>query len=105
MHLGVRHPRVLILLLIGLTGLFAGRAAHSEPHALPIVGSPADRAADFDQMWHEVSDNYFYLGDKADSWAGARSRRQHQVPRVWISEEPTDGGISCQLVASDDCLV
>jgi hypothetical protein len=57
MHLGVPHPRVLILLLIGLTGLFAGRAAHSAPHALPIVGSPADRAADFDQMWHVVGDD------------------------------------------------
>jgi hypothetical protein len=65
MHLGVRHPRVLILLLIGLTGLFAGRAAHSEPHALPIVGSPADRAADFDRMWR---DNYVSSLAAGDSW-------------------------------------
>ena len=74
MHVGLCHPRVLTISLIGFACLFAGWAANSEAEGLPIVGSPSDRAADFDQMWHEVSDNYVYLGDRAASWAGARSR-------------------------------
>jgi C-terminal processing protease CtpA/Prc len=89
MHVGLCHPRVLIILLIGFTCLFAGWAANSEAEGLPIVGSPSDRAADFDQMWHEVSDNYVYLGDRAGSWGGARSRYTEQVAGARTLDEWT----------------
>jgi hypothetical protein len=89
MHVGLCHPRVLIILLIGFMCLFAGWAANSEAEGLPIVGSPSDRAADFDQMWHEVSDNYVYLGDRAASWGGARSRYTAQVAGARTLDEWT----------------
>lgn len=89
MHVGLCLPRVLILLLIGFTCLFAGWAATSEAEGLPIVGSPSDRAADFDQLWREVNDNYVYLGDKAASWAGARSRYTAQVAGARTLDEWT----------------
>jgi C-terminal processing protease CtpA/Prc len=89
MHVGLCHPRVLTISLIGFACLFAGWAANSEAEGLPIVGSPSDRAADFDQMWHEVSDNYVYLGDRAASWAGARSRYTARIAAARTLDEWT----------------
>ena len=49
---------------------------------MPTGGSPADRAADFDQLWHEVNESYVYLGDKADSWGNVRQRYAAQVNKA-----------------------
>jgi carboxyl-terminal processing protease len=81
--------RVLICLLIAISGSLAGHVANAETHALPIAGSAADREADFNQMWREVSDNYVYLGDKADSWAAERSRYAAQIASANTLDEWT----------------
>ena len=62
--------RLLLALFFSCVSFWFAQPTYSEIPAVLTVGSPADRAADFDQLWHEVSQNYVYLGDKADSWAG-----------------------------------
>jgi hypothetical protein len=89
MHFEGFHQRVWMLLLVGLTLFPAGGAANSSANELPVVGSPADRAADFDQLWREISENYVYLGNMAASWAGARARYATQIAGVRTLDEWT----------------
>lgn len=67
---------------LALMCLIAGPMAYSDTATLPVVGSASDRAADFDQLWHEVSENYVYLDDKAAAWASVKSRYAAQVAQA-----------------------
>jgi C-terminal processing protease CtpA/Prc len=74
--------RVLQALSVSCATLWLWQPAYSGNPATPTVGSPEDRAADFDQMWQEVRENYVYLGAKAESWAEAKRRYAAQVENV-----------------------
>jgi C-terminal processing protease CtpA/Prc len=89
MRPGVSNSRWLIPSFIGFLCLLVSRMAHLETKTLPTAGSPSDRAADFDQMWREVSENYVYHGDNAASWAGVRSRYAAQVAQARTLEKWT----------------
>jgi C-terminal processing protease CtpA/Prc len=66
----------------GAWGLWFAQSAYSQPPAVPTSGSPADRAADFDQLWREVGESYVYLGDKADSWRDLEQRYAARVKKA-----------------------
>jgi carboxyl-terminal processing protease len=74
---------------MGVLCLLLGRLAASDTGPLPTAGSPADRAADFEQMWREVNEHYVYLGDKAAAWADVRTRYAAQVGQARTLDEWT----------------
>ncbi len=75
--------------MIGVVWLLSCQVAAPSTAAQPTAASAADRAADFDQMWHEVTEGYVYLGDKAAAWAGVRSRYGARVARAHTLDEWT----------------
>lgn len=74
--------RLWLALSVSCVCLWFVQSAFSEIPAVPTVGTPADRAADFDQLWREVSESYVYLGDKANSWRDVKQRYAAPVEKA-----------------------